>query len=672
MPQKLDELYAKLKSLQKQLDNDTLPGSPEEQELREQIEEIEHEIKVQEKISSEMPPPPPKPLCNDYLDWLFDQVKQVSLSGIDRKTAGKNADTWLNLGAIYTALLTLSTEQRKPITGQKQEQIDESVLLEQLIQKESGSRERRISALEQLNRYSRLVLLGDPGSGKTTFAKFVAMCMAGELLEDKSANLTLLRAPLPDKQGKEQETPQEWRYGVLLPVLVVLRDFAAKGLPPGRQRATAKHLWEFIAMSLDDAMLSDCISPLEQYLRRHGGLILLDGLDEVPEAEEHRRQIKQAVENFARRFPRCRMLATSRTYAYQQQDWRLSGFTETVLAPFSEGQIRCFIDRWYEHVGRLRGMSRDNTQGQAELLKQAIFNSKRLYSFAERPLLLTLMASLHAWRGGSLPEKREVLYNDTMELLLDWWESAKVVREPDGQILVVQDSLTELLNVGKECVKDVLAFLAFRVHASQDELEGTADIAEGDLVSKLMEVSQNKDLRPARLIEYLSDRAGLLDPRGVRVYTFPHRTFQEYLAACYLTNTDEYPENVGDIARQDPNRWREVVLLAGAKAARGFAASIWSLAEALCYRNQDAPDVISDDAWGALLAGQALIESANLQQISPRNQPKLDRIRHWLVAILTERQPSDTPFPVVERALVGNILAQLGDPRPGVGLQEDG
>jgi formylglycine-generating enzyme required for sulfatase activity len=86
-------------------------------------------------------------------------------------------------------------------------------------------------------------------------------------------------------------------------------------------------------------------------------------------------------------------------------------------------------------------------------------------------------------------------------------------------------------------------------------------------------------------------------------------------------------------------------------------------------------DAVREDAWGALLAGQVLTESVDLpklKQPSPRNHRKLERIRHWLVAILTEQVPLGAPLPAVERALTGNILAQLGDPRPGIGLQEDG
>lgn len=98
----------------------------------------------------------------------------------------------------------------------------------------------------------------------------------------------------------------------------------------------------------------------------------------------------------------------------------------------------------------------------------------------------------------------------------------------------------------------------------------------------------------------------------------------------------------------------------------------WLLVDALCECSANDLDAATEDAWGALLAGQALVETVNLTQIKPRYQRTRTRIQEWLVAILTEQLPLDSQFPATERALAGNILAQLGDPRPGVGVGEDG
>ncbi|MCP4657723.1 MAG: SUMF1/EgtB/PvdO family nonheme iron enzyme, partial [bacterium] len=583
-------------------------------------------------------------LRNAYLNRVVEQTGHLSLSGVDRAVAaGPDAETRLHLNAVYTALVTLASREQdlprhseRPVPGEK---------------------ERPLSALEQLNRHQRLVLLGDPGSGKSTFVNFVALCLAGEALGLPEAGLGQLTAPLPGDGGDDQQEHQPWEHGKLVPVRVVLRDFAARGLPPPGERAAAQDLWNFIAGELAEASLGDYASGLRKELLERGGLILLDGLDEVPEAEKRREQIKQAVEDFVQSFGRCRVLLTSRIYAYQNQDWRLPDFAEAVLAPFSDGQIRRFVARWYDHcaaLGRFRG---EDAAGRAAMLQRAIFASDRLCFLARRPLLLTLMASLHAWRGGSLPERRERLYADTVELLLDFWERQRIVRDARGEPVLIQPSLAEWLEVDREKVRKVLETLAFEAHGAQPGLEGTADLPEGEVVAHLMRLRDDQKRNPANLIDYLSQRAGLLEPRGVGVYTFPHRTFQEYLAACHLTG-ESYPEEIANLAREEPERWREVALLAAAKAAVGSTAGVWHLADALCFRDPDDPQSGTADAWGAHLAAQALVESADLAQISERNRSKIERLRRWLVRLLGNEQ-----LPAVERTLAGTNLAHLDDPR---------
>jgi hypothetical protein len=198
----------------------------------------------------------PEALRTAYLNRLAQQTSQLSLAGIDPAAAGGD-DAGLSLDVVYTALLTQTPRE------------------ERLADLKPG--QRPLSALEQLNRHRRLVLLGDPGGGKSTFVNFVALCLAGEILGLPHAGLDLLRTPLPDNKGNDEESAQPWDHGALLPVRVVLRDFAARGLPAPGKRASARHLWAFIAETLVEASLGGYASHLEKELQEKGSREVLDG-----------------------------------------------------------------------------------------------------------------------------------------------------------------------------------------------------------------------------------------------------------------------------------------------------------------------------------------------------------------------------------------------------------
>jgi predicted NACHT family NTPase len=117
-----------------------------------------------------------KSLRQSYHNWVFENASYLSLAGIDRKAAS-DSETRISLSAVYTALLTTTS------VGQ---QISSDV------RAEMDQQPRLLSTMAQLDQYPHLVLLGDPGSGKSIFVNFVAICLAGEALGRNDINLKLL------------------------------------------------------------------------------------------------------------------------------------------------------------------------------------------------------------------------------------------------------------------------------------------------------------------------------------------------------------------------------------------------------------------------------------------------------------------------------------------------
>lgn len=563
-----------------------------------------------------------------YLRRIVESSIFLRLSGIDPEVADRTR-SGLNLTAIYVPLYTtlhLASREGMLREGQLRQPVDDFVYM---------------SAIGALARYPRLVLLGDPGSGKSTFVNYVATCLANARLQGSGEWLAQLN---------------DWPHGPLLPVLVRARDLARTleaAKPPGTARALLSHIEQELAYW----DLTDYLPGLQKTLHESGALLLIDGLDEVPAVEQFREQIRRIVEDFSATFPRCRILVTCRTYAYERQ---IQSFVSANLQPLSQEQITHFIDSWYVEITASQGLRGDDAQGKAELLKQAIFRSIQLEELARNPMLLTLIASLHTW-SGRLPEKRGELYADAVDLLLHRWESPKAVRDAAGLSVVVQPSLAEWLKVDRYAVRAALDQLAFEAHRDQSQLAGTADVTESHLLSQLMSVAYNRDINPARLVEYLRDRTGLLVQRGTDVYTFPHRTFQEYLAAGYVVDHD-FPDFLVNLVRSDPARWREVTLLAASRAARGSPFAVWALVEALCPTDQ----LESEADWMALIIAAEILAEIR-PPLRERHQAKQQRIQASLAHLLTEWRLN-----AHERARAGELLAVLGDPRPGVQLVADG
>ncbi len=580
-------------------------------------------------------------LRDRYLRELIGQCAYLKMTTVDLKAATRQEAAELDLAAVFTDLDVYD--------GDEQRRKQDSALPEGMDAK------RRAPALDTLSRCPRLVLRGEAGSGKSTLVNFVIVCLAGDWLNLPDANLRRLG--------------DAWRLPRLLPVRVILRDYAARGLPANQG------LWSFIQTELArietcDGTLDACLPALRTYLdRRDGALLLLDGLDEVPEAHTWRLRLKDAVEQFARDFPHCRILVTTRPYAYQNPQAHLTGFEIRTLASFSEEQIKAFIPRWYAHVGaKDPALGPDNAARYAEQLSHAIEHNPRLAALAPSPLLLTLMTSLHRWReGGSLPEKRQELYEQSVILLLDLWQRPKQLFDAQGQPAGKEYDVFTELGIAQEGLRRALNDVAYQAHWKQPTLTGTHDIRARDLAGALFEAADPGKARDQqRIIDYVINRAGLLIEREQgRVYTFPHRTFQEYLAACYLTDQD-YPYMLADRLREDDARWREAALLAAAKAVGGAPSSVWTLVAAFCQHDwPPAQAPLPADWYAALRAAQAVIETGQHRRPPERQRPLLKRLRHWLWHIL-----QDSPLPAAERAAAGRALAVLGDPRPGVGARE--
>jgi len=572
-----------------------------------------------------------------YRRVLAQTCGHLPLRGVDVGAGDPTADQRrLGLANVYIDLDTttpvpLSAEE-KPGRNRQRPSLEE--------------RETRpLGALEAVVANRRLALLGDPGGGKTTFVNHLAHCLARHALGPDANWL----GRLPGWPLDEAET---------LPVLVILRDFA-RGLPATLPpRAEPQHLWDFIRTRLRAQNLDFAAAPVCQALEDGRALALLDGLDEVPTVAQ-RVFVRDAVAAFAARYPGNRYLVTCRVLSYQPPtsgvpDLRLPGLPSFALAPFEEAKIERFISAWYDELARLGVVPNQDAPGLARSLGAAV-RRPDLWGLAPNPLLLTVMALVHTHKG-RLPEARALLYEETVDILLWRWEQIKTGGGEETPRL-----RRLLLEAGRSDVdlKRALWCLAYQAHAQVGgkDSERLADIGELKLEKALAALKGGDRNWAQQVVEAMKLRAGLLLERAPEVFTFPHRTFQEYLAGAHLAAQSDLARRAAELAGEG-DAWREVILLAVGRLVHlvGDTDKPLALVGELC------PARAADDAlsWRkAWLAGDVLLEmGVNRVADSALGRDLLARVRGRLAGLVSQGRLAPG-----ERAAAGAALARLGDDR---------
>ncbi|NEQ81669.1 MAG: NACHT domain-containing protein, partial [Moorea sp. SIO2I5] len=436
----------------------------------------------------------------------------------------------------------------------------------------------------------RVVILGAPGSGKTTLMSYFAVMLAHSKAE---------------VLGLDSDT--DW-----LPILIRIRDLA---------RHPDKSLIDYARMFAEKTMAVKTIPVgfFDHWLSDGRALILLDGLDEVAE-DAKRYDVVRRINNFLGQFNINRAIITSRPAGYRRDFFRTEDFPHYQIEPFDDQKISTFIDNWYSS----RFKDQAEAQRRKQSLRKALEDNDRIKLLAQHPLFLTIIALIHRYQA-ILPKEGYKLYDKAVETLLTSWDANKEL-----------SSHKWLTYLGLDDLRRLMESLAYWIHTqgnAEDNDSGTL-IDRDDLIDQLKQ--QIKDLKEVKLhqaeqeakrfVELIRNRTGLLNEQGQDCYGFVHKTFQEYLCA---EDIDYEADNEGDFdivlnhikEHLHDSHWREVLLLLIAqqkpkKAARAI--------KAVLTNNSDYEQWLHRDL---LFAGNCLAE----------NQKNLRGADRWLVQEILER-----------------------------------
>ncbi|VEN74385.1 Signal transduction protein [Candidatus Desulfarcum epimagneticum] len=476
-----------------------------------------------------------------------------------------------------------------------------------------------------LEKHDGLIVLGDPGAGKTTFLKHLALKLAG----NRGADIGL--------KG-------------FLPILFPLSAYGDH---------TDVLLSDFI---LDyhskrfDADL-DVRGVLKGALENGKALVLLDGLDEVRDLDRRGNTVKRVKDFFiSQKESGNKFVITSRIVGYREVRPVVDRLGECAIVDFEEGEIQEFVQKWTraveKHVQGETGTAKKEAEKEREELLRAVHRNAGVRDLASNPLLLTILALMKR-QGIELPERRVELYEKYVDTLVKHWNLARSLESCKTRAVDLHETV------------EVLSRTALWMH---EENPQKGLVKEEALRQRLREAYEDRRAEDPKCAagEFLEDvrrKAGLLLERGHKEYGFLHLTFQEYLAGVAVAGKGQ--KSVDPVAdfiekRLGDDNWREVIQLSigyiGIVQRRPEAAG--DILLELIERDPGKPGT------ALIAAGEAVVDAG------PSGVPPAcyEEVKEKLLSMMFNHEKFEAPM----RARAGMVLGKLGDPRPGVGLDKGG
>jgi hypothetical protein len=465
-----------------------------------------------------------------YRHYLLAELGEITLEGLPvDEEAGVRRIALENL-YVPLRIRPANERQRAVRTGDSEEEDSQS----DLDAEADDGDAREIGSV--LSRESRLAILADPGCGKSTLIKRLAVAYASDEHRGKIAD------DLPDTG---------W-----LPLFIRCRTLGPDATESIREilsRIPERGEFPESREAFDDLVTSS--------LRTGKVLLLIDGLDEIANPKDRMRFVLQ-LRTFVATYPNVALVLTSRKAGFRAVGGAVSNICNWYeLDDFSAEDIHQLTRAWHATV---IGES-EKTEREAHSLATTIIKTDRVRRLARNPLLLTTLLLVKRWVG-DLPRKRPILYEKAIEVLLMTWnvEAHEPIERDEAipQLAFVAHSLTKqgsqrvsakslakLLDAARKQMPEVLGFARITVSQFIDRIESR---------SSLLVMTGHEE------------EAGELVP----VYEFRHLTFQEYLTAVALV--DGYYDGHADddqlvellAPNFDDSQWYEVVALANVRAGR--------------------------------------------------------------------------------------------------------